>query len=86
MKLNGKKTTVIALVAGAAVLFAMTSFAEVRIKDIASVEGARDNQLIGYGLVVGLSGTGDKNSTQFTVQSIVNTAGAFWNKCTSGQG
>ncbi len=41
-----------------------------RIKDIASFEGVRDNQLIGYGIVVGLDGSGDKG--QATVQSIVN--------------
>ena len=34
--------------------------AQVRIKDIADLEGVRDNQLVGYGLVVGLNGTGDK--------------------------
>lgn len=43
-----------------------------RIKDIASIEGMRGNQLIGYGLVVGLDGTGDSNNTKFTVQSLVN--------------
>ena len=36
------------------------------------MEGIRDNQLIGYGLVVGLNGTGDKSGTDFTVQSLVN--------------
>ncbi|MBL8384910.1 MAG: flagellar basal body P-ring protein FlgI [Burkholderiales bacterium] len=42
-----------------------------RIKDIASVQGVRANQLIGYGLVVGLDGTGDQTTqTPFTVQSI----------------
>src|SRR5580658_10359933 len=42
-----------------------------RIKDIASVEGVRQNQLIGYGLVVGLSGTGDTlNNAPFTKQSL----------------
>ena len=42
-----------------------------RIKDIASVQGVRPNQLIGYGLVVGLDGTGDQTTqTPFTVQSI----------------
>ncbi len=46
--------------------------AQVRIKDIADVEGVRDNQLIGYGLVVGLNGTGDKlNNAVFTRQSLV---------------
>ena len=43
-----------------------------RIKDIASLRGARDNQLIGYGLVVGLNGTGDKRQTLFTIQSITS--------------
>lgn len=43
-----------------------------RIKDIASLQGVRDNQLIGYGLVVGLNGSGDSASTQFTIQSLVN--------------
>jgi flagellar P-ring protein precursor FlgI len=43
-----------------------------RIKDIARLEGVRDNQLVGYGLVIGLNGSGDSNSTQFTVQSLVN--------------
>ena len=46
--------------------------AQVRIKDIVDVEGVRDNQLIGYGLVVGLNGTGDKLSNNvFTLESLV---------------
>jgi flagellar P-ring protein FlgI len=46
--------------------------AQVRIKDIADVEGVRDNQLVGYGLVVGLPGTGDKlNNAVFTRQSLI---------------
>lgn len=43
-----------------------------RIKDIASVDGVRDNQLVGYGIVVGLSDSGDDADALFTVQSIVN--------------
>lgn len=43
-----------------------------RIKDIASFSGVRTNQLVGYGLVVGLSGTGDKRGSDFTIQSIWN--------------
>ncbi len=44
-----------------------------RIKDLASVAGVRENQLVGYGLVVGLDGTGDQTSqTPFTIQSIRN--------------
>ncbi len=41
-----------------------------RVKDIAQLAGVRDNSLIGYGLVVGLNGTGDSNQTLFTVQSV----------------
>src|ERR1700692_3165513 len=42
-----------------------------RIKDLASIEGVRQNQLLGYGLVVGLNGTGDTlNNTPFTKQSL----------------
>ncbi|WP_457601281.1 flagellar basal body P-ring protein FlgI [Hydrogenivirga sp.] len=47
------------------------SFGE-RIKDIASIEGNRINYLQGYGLVVGLRGTGDGKATQFTVKSLAN--------------
>lgn len=43
-----------------------------RLKDLARVEGYRSNQLFGYGLVVGLSGTGDKQNTEFTVQTLAN--------------
>ncbi|ARU48598.1 flagellar basal body P-ring protein FlgI [Sulfurospirillum diekertiae] len=43
-----------------------------RIGDIANVIGVRDNQLIGYGLVVGLNGTGDGSSSQFTLRSLSN--------------
>lgn len=43
-----------------------------RIKELAQLEGVRGNQLVGYGLVVGLNGTGDSSGTQFTMQSLVN--------------
>src|ERR1700693_3828831 len=46
--------------------------ARTRLKDLVSIEGVRDNQLIGYGLVVGLNGTGDKNTTIFSTQSLAN--------------
>ncbi len=42
----------------------------VRIKDIIDIEGVRKNQLVGYGLVVGLNGTGDGNKSEFTIQSM----------------
>ncbi len=44
----------------------------VLIRDITSVEGVRDNMLVGYGLVVGLNRTGDSQQTYFTVQSLAN--------------
>ena len=45
-----------------------------RIKDLASIRGVRDNQLLGYGLVVGLDGSGDQTTqTPFTVQSIITS-------------
>ena len=53
------------------ILLSTLSFAE-RIKDIAQVEGNRINYLQGYGLVVGLRGTGDGKATQFTVKSLAN--------------
>lgn len=55
----------------AAVLLILTaSGAEaVRIKDLASFEGARENQLVGYGLVVGLNGTGDSDQAKIQLQS-----------------
>jgi flagellar P-ring protein precursor FlgI len=49
-----------------------------RVKDLASVAGVRNNQLVGYGLVVGLHGTGDQTTqTPFTVQSIINMLTQF---------
>ena len=41
-----------------------------RVKDISSIEGIRDNQLVGYGLVVGLQGTGDSQQTTFPTQTL----------------
>jgi hypothetical protein len=49
----------------------------VRLKDVAQVRGVRSNQLIGYGLVVGLEGTGDSKGALFTVQSIANMLERF---------
>jgi flagellar P-ring protein precursor FlgI len=44
-----------------------------RIKDVTSIEGIRDNQLIGYGLVVGLRGTGDTQQTVYPIQTLLST-------------
>lgn len=61
----------IIIAAALVVCFTLPAHA-VRIKDIANFSGVRDNQLIGYGLVVGLAGTGDKKDTLFTTSSLVN--------------
>jgi flagellar P-ring protein precursor FlgI len=55
-----------------ALLAATAAEAQVRVKDIADVDGIRDNQLVGYGLVVGLNGTGDRlDSSVFTRESLI---------------
>jgi flagellar P-ring protein FlgI len=61
-------------ICGIALLLAVAAAARAeRVKDIATVQGVRTNQLIGYGLVVGLDGTGDQTSqAPFTIQSIKN--------------
>ncbi len=46
---------------------------QARIKDISSIEGIRENQLVGYGIVVGLNGTGDSQQTGFPVQTLAAT-------------
>ncbi len=43
-----------------------------RVKDVATIEGIRDNQLVGYGLVVGLRGTGDSSQTVFPAQTLIS--------------
>jgi len=54
-------------------LFALSSFAHAtRIKDLADIKGVRENQLVGYGLVVGLDGTGDGKDSKFTFQSLAS--------------
>lgn len=62
------------LLALSVLLFCQTAAAE-RLKDLATVSGVRTNQLIGYGLVVGLGGTGDK--TAFTKQTFKNMLAQF---------
>ena len=56
----------------ALILSAPEAWAQARIKDIAAFEGVRDNHLVGYGLVVGLDGTGDDlGSAIFTRESLI---------------
>ncbi|HKF45770.1 MAG TPA: flagellar basal body P-ring protein FlgI [Terracidiphilus sp.] len=49
-----------------------SSHQQARVKDVATIEGIRDNQLVGYGLVVGLRGTGDSQQTIFPYQTLVS--------------
>ena len=58
-----------------------------RIKDLASIQGVRSNQLIGYGLVVGLNGTGDQTTqTPFTLQTFNNMLAQFGIKVPANSG
>jgi flagellar P-ring protein precursor FlgI len=73
--MNIKPKTIAVLVA---LLVASVSSAQqerprqVKIRDLVTVEGVRDNALIGYGMVVGLNGTGDRSQTMFTTQTLAN--------------
>ena len=49
-----------------------TAAHQARVKDVATIEGIRDNQLVGYGLVVGLRGTGDSSQTVFPAQTLIS--------------
>ena len=51
----------------------VTGSRQARIKDLASIEGIRENQLVGYGIVVGLQGTGDSQQTTFPTQTLAST-------------
>jgi len=70
---SGKFLRGVAIIACCLLPFSSGSAQAERIKDLASVQGVRNNQLVGYGLVVGLDGSGDQTTqTPFTVQSIIN--------------
>jgi len=62
----------LAAISAGLTLLSPHSQAATRIKDLVSIEGVRDNQLVGYGVVVGLNGTGDRQQTVFSVQSLTN--------------
>ncbi len=66
-----RKTAAIICLAGLALALLAAPAPAARIKDLATIQGVRGNQLLGYGLVVGLNGTGDKAST-FTTQGLAN--------------
>ena len=68
-----RRTAVIACSVALAVLLAVpTPIRAARLKDMASVKGVRANQIIGYGLVVGLNDTGDRQQTRFTQRSLLS--------------
>ena len=54
-------------------LFGSEADRKVLIRDVTQIQGIRDNQLVGYGLVIGLTRTGDTQQTFFTVQTLANT-------------
>ena len=64
---------VAALLAASALAGAEAAGHLARIKDVATIEGIRDNQLVGFGLVVGLRGTGDSSQTVFPAQTLIST-------------
>jgi flagellar P-ring protein precursor FlgI len=70
--------TLLMVLGGSILPAAAAPFAAItRIKDIAKVQGVRSNQLVGYGLVVGLAGTGDSNKSLETISSIANMLKSF---------
>lgn len=64
--------TIVAVLSAVATVLPAQAQAEARIKDIAKVQGVRENELFGYGLVVGLNGTGDRAQVTFTIQAVVS--------------
>lgn len=86
MKMSFKAITAGLLVTGALLLGTREGeCAQVRLKNIATVKGVRENQLIGYGLVVGLQRTGDTQRVLSTLQSITNMLYQFGIKITPDQ-
>ena len=75
MTLNRKTKTILTIMTAFIIAMSCTQMAQAkttRIKDIVDIEGVRENHLIGYGLVVGLNGTGDTlNNSPFTERSLV---------------
>ena len=68
------RSVALAAMLGLAVVMAQGQIASqlARVKDVATIEGIRDNQLVGYGLVVGLRGTGDSSQTVFPAQTLIS--------------
>jgi len=70
--LRGSVMLIVALLAVPTLLLATDGPRKARVKDVATIEGIRDNQLVGYGLVVGLRGTGDSSQTIFPAQTLIS--------------
>ena len=87
MKLNNiLKNLAFVTILGASIFNTDTCFGVSRIKDIADFEGVRDNQLIGYGLIVGLNGTGDNiKSVDFAKESLISMLDAVGVNARDGQ-
>jgi flagellar P-ring protein FlgI len=70
--MSKQNSSIIILIIMVIFLFSGVQADAVRIKDMITIKNIRSNQLIGYGLVVGLSGTGDKSGARFTYQAMAN--------------
>lgn len=66
------KLAIILLIASLLIALPTAAAELSRLKDLVSLEGVRDNQLVGYGIIAGLNGTGDKQLTLFSGQSLAN--------------
>lgn len=74
---SNMKTIITTILLITALAIALPASAQTRIKDIANIQGVRSNQLVGYGLVVGLAGTGDSQQVAFTIQSVASMLQKF---------
>ena len=76
--MKSSRPTLLTLALWTALLIAVSPvYSQTRLKDIAGIQGVRSNQLVGYGLVVGLAGTGDSQQVGFTLQSVASMLQKF---------
>ena len=71
-RVKGHLVVLLGSLLGATLMCAESVPQRSRLKDVATIEGIRDNQLVGYGLVVGLKGTGDSSQTVFPAQTLIS--------------
>ena len=74
MSMTFSRTLVVALLG---VMIPAHAEVKIPVMDLVDIQGVRQNQLVGYGLVVGLDGQGDRNQVKFTAQSITNILRQF---------